>query len=234
MVPDRRSGGTPCSSPATMKLASTGSTAPFMVMETLMRSSGMPSNRIFMSSTESIATPCLADIAHHAGMVAVVAAMGGKIEGHRQAHLPRLQILAVKQVGFLGGREAGILPDGPGPAGIHAGARPAGERRLTRPGAGLNSLQIGFGIERLDRDAFGAPPAQVRGLAGLEFPRHGLFPLLATIGHGAMFPKRRRSANPHGFSPPTEDRVPRTSPDSTTGLTNKMWWLTLLDKQLNV
>jgi hypothetical protein len=30
-----------------------------MVIDTDMRSSGMPSNRIFMSSTESMATPAL-------------------------------------------------------------------------------------------------------------------------------------------------------------------------------
>ena len=59
MVPDRSARSTPCSSPATMKLASTGMTAPFMVIETETLSSGMPSNRIFMSSTLSIATPAL-------------------------------------------------------------------------------------------------------------------------------------------------------------------------------
>ena len=59
MVPVSLARGTPCSSPATMKLASTGSTAPFMVIDTDMRSSGTPSKRIFMSSTESIATPAL-------------------------------------------------------------------------------------------------------------------------------------------------------------------------------
>ena len=42
-----------------MKLASTGITAPFIVIDTETLSSGMPSNRIFMSSTESIATPAL-------------------------------------------------------------------------------------------------------------------------------------------------------------------------------
>src|SRR5665213_605235 len=40
-----------------MNMASTGSTAPFMVIDTLIRSSGMPSNRSFMSSTLSTATP---------------------------------------------------------------------------------------------------------------------------------------------------------------------------------
>lgn len=47
----------PCSSPATMKLARIGITAPFIVMETLIFSSGMLSKSTFMSSTESIATP---------------------------------------------------------------------------------------------------------------------------------------------------------------------------------
>ena len=37
----------------------TGSTAPFMVMLTLMRSSGMPSKRIFMSSTVGTGTPAM-------------------------------------------------------------------------------------------------------------------------------------------------------------------------------
>jgi hypothetical protein len=59
MVPVSFSSGQPCSSPATMKHANTGSTAPFMVMETDICSSGMPSKRTFMSSTESMATPAL-------------------------------------------------------------------------------------------------------------------------------------------------------------------------------
>ena len=59
MVPESLSCATPCSSAATMKPASTGSTAPFMVIDTDILSSGMPSNKIFMSSTESMATPAL-------------------------------------------------------------------------------------------------------------------------------------------------------------------------------
>ena len=59
MVPLSWSWATPCSSPATMKQASTGSTAPFIVIDTLIWSRGMPSKRIFMSSTESMATPAL-------------------------------------------------------------------------------------------------------------------------------------------------------------------------------
>jgi hypothetical protein len=56
----------------------------------------------------------LADIAGHPRMVGIVAAVGGEIEGHRQALLPGGEVLAVKRVGFLRRREARILPDGPG------------------------------------------------------------------------------------------------------------------------
>jgi hypothetical protein len=42
-----------------MKQAITGSTAPFIVIDTVTWSRGMPSKRIFASSTESIATPAL-------------------------------------------------------------------------------------------------------------------------------------------------------------------------------
>ena len=59
MVPSSCACGTPCSSPATMKKARIGITAPFIVIDTDILSSGMPSNRIFMSSIVSIATPAL-------------------------------------------------------------------------------------------------------------------------------------------------------------------------------
>ena len=59
MVPDSTAREWPCSSPVTMKFARIGMTAPFMVIDTETRSNGMPSNRIFMSSTESMATPAL-------------------------------------------------------------------------------------------------------------------------------------------------------------------------------
>ena len=49
MVPASWSGATPCSSAATMYSARIGSTAPFMVIDTLIRSSGMPWNSCRMS-----------------------------------------------------------------------------------------------------------------------------------------------------------------------------------------
>jgi hypothetical protein len=42
-----------------MYIAMIGKAAPFIVMETDILSSGIPSNRIFMSSILSIATPAL-------------------------------------------------------------------------------------------------------------------------------------------------------------------------------
>ncbi len=55
-----------------------------------------------------------ADIAGDARMIAVVAAVGGEIEGDRQALLPGGEIAPVEGVGILRRGEAGILPDGPG------------------------------------------------------------------------------------------------------------------------
>ena len=59
MVPASFSGGTPCSSAATMYSASTGSTAPFIVIDTLISSSRIESNSSRMSRIESIATPAI-------------------------------------------------------------------------------------------------------------------------------------------------------------------------------
>ena len=49
IVPVSCSGCTPCSSAATTYSARTGSTAPFIVIDTLIWSSGMPSNSWRMS-----------------------------------------------------------------------------------------------------------------------------------------------------------------------------------------
>ena len=59
--------GQPCSSPEAIKLAKTGITAPFIVIDTLIWSSGIPSNNIFISSIESIATPAFPTSANTLG-----------------------------------------------------------------------------------------------------------------------------------------------------------------------
>ena len=60
-----------------------------------------------------------ADVALHPRMVGIVAAVGRQIEGDRQPLLTGGEVAAVEGIGCLGGREAGILADGPGVAGIH-------------------------------------------------------------------------------------------------------------------
>jgi hypothetical protein len=70
-----------------------GTTAPFMVMETDISPSGIWSNRIFISSTESMATPALPYIAHHARVIGIVAPVGGQVERHGSA-------LFVRRPGF--------------------------------------------------------------------------------------------------------------------------------------
>jgi hypothetical protein len=105
--------------------------------------------------------PCLADISDDARMVAVIAAMGGEVEGHRNALLAGRQRLAVEGVGFLRRRETGILADRPRTTGIHGGARAAYEGREARQAVQMrNSFQIVGRVERLDRNAFGRVPYQ--------------------------------------------------------------------------
>ena len=122
-----------------MKKAMTGSTAPFIVMLTDISSSGMPSNSNFMSSTRVDRDARHADVAGDARIVAVVAAVGGEIEGDGEALLPGGEVAAVEGVGFLGGREAGVLADGPRPAGVHRRVGAAGERRE----AGIAAVDAG-------------------------------------------------------------------------------------------
>jgi hypothetical protein len=59
MVPCNYCMVAPCSKAVTMYMAKMGRTAPFIVMETEMSLRGMLSNKIFISSTESIATPAI-------------------------------------------------------------------------------------------------------------------------------------------------------------------------------
>ena len=93
-----------------------------------------------------------ADIAGDAGMVAVVAAMGGEVEGDRQALLAGGQVAPVEGVAVLGGGEAGILPDRPGLGRVHGGIGPTHEWWQTWERAQkVEPPHIGRRVERLDR-----------------------------------------------------------------------------------
>ncbi len=71
----------------------------------------------------------LADIADHAGMIGVVAAMGRQIKGNRQTFLPGGQVAAVEGVGFFGGGETGVLAHRPRLGDVHGRIGAAQERR---------------------------------------------------------------------------------------------------------
>ena len=75
-----------------------------------------------------------ADVAAHARVVGVVAAVGRQVEGDAQALLPGGEVAAVERVGLLGGGEAGVLPDRPRLGGVHRRVGAAQERRDARLG----------------------------------------------------------------------------------------------------
>ena len=109
-----------------------------------------------------------ADVALHPRVVGVIAPMRGQIEGDGQPLLPRRQIAAIEGVGFLGGREARVLPDRPRIARIHGRIRPAHERReprqavkLIQPVQRLRTIG-GFDRQTLWRPATGRARAPAR------------------------------------------------------------------------
>ena len=108
-----------------------------------------------------------ADVAGHARMVAVVAAMGGEIEGDGEALLPGGEIAPVEGVAVLCRREAGILPDGPGLRRVHRRIRPAQIGRLAGIGVEeIETLEVVFAVDRLYGDRFRRHPRRGRTVAG--------------------------------------------------------------------
>ncbi len=87
--------------------------------------------------------PGLTDVAAYPLVVAVVAPMGGQVEGDRQSPLPGGEVAAVESIRFGGGTEAGVLPDCPGPARIHTGVGAAQVGRVA--GHGGERLVVGRG-----------------------------------------------------------------------------------------
>ncbi len=103
----------------------------------------------------------LAHVALDPRMIAVVAAVRGEVERDRNALLTRGQVAAVEGVRFLGRRKARILADRPGAACVHRRLHPASERRNPWCAAHMPQVQgVGFGVERLDEDAFQRLPCQ--------------------------------------------------------------------------
>src|SRR3546814_3593970 len=88
------------------------------------------------------------------------------VEGDGKPLLPRRQVAAIEGVGFLGGRKARILPDGPGTPRIHGSAHAPRERRETGKARIANFIwgHVLRRIERLDGDPFRGFPVQILAL----------------------------------------------------------------------
>ena len=84
-VPETFSRGTPCLSATATYIATRIGAGALIVIEVETRSSGIPSNTVSMSASESIATPDLPDLARGPLVVGVEAHLGGKVEGGRRA-----------------------------------------------------------------------------------------------------------------------------------------------------
>ncbi|MGY2804836.1 hypothetical protein ACVIHF_001566 [Bradyrhizobium sp. USDA 4506] len=153
-----------------------------MVIDTLIWSSGMPSKQRAHVVDGIDRDAGHADVAGDARMIRVIAAMGGEVEGDRQALLSGREVAAIERVGILRRGEAGILPDGPGLVDIHGRVGAAQIGRDAGPGLEeVDAFEIGLAIDGLHRDALGRQPrlgARSRGRTG-----HGLEGDIGEIGN---------------------------------------------------
>src|SRR4029079_6878824 len=100
-----------------------------------------------------------ADVAGHARMIAVVAAMRRQIEGDREALLSGGEVAPVERIGILRGGESGVLPDGPWLRRVHGRVGAAQIRR----DAGISveareAREVVRSVGRFDGNAFGRTP----------------------------------------------------------------------------
>ena len=110
-----------------------------------------------------------ADVAGDARIVAVVAPVRRQVERHRQTLLSGGQVAAIEGVGVLGGGEAGVLPDRPGPGHVHRRVRSTQVGRQARHGVEMvETFEIPGGVQRLHRQPLRRlPDERLRRLARL-------------------------------------------------------------------
>ena len=127
-----------------------------------------------------------ADVAAHARVVGVVAAVGGEVEGDRQTLLAGGEVAAIERVGLLGGGEAGVLADRPRLRRVHRRVGPAQERREAGVGVErVHVIEVSGGVERPHRDALGRVPrlgAVRRALVRLPVGAVGLVGIERQVG----------------------------------------------------
>ena len=120
---------------------------------------------------ESIATPAMPTSPGDARMVRIVAAVGGEVEGDREALLARREVAPVEGVRILGRGEAGILPDRPRLVDVHG-----------RVGAAQIRRQARIGVEEIEPGGAGGPEG------GFPPPFRGGPPLLLLLRGGGARP----------------------------------------------
>ncbi len=97
----------------------------------------------------------LAHVGHGAGVVGIVAAMGGEIEGDGKPLLAGGDVAAIKGVALLGGGEAGVLADGPRFGDVHGAIGAAHIGGESRHGVQmLAGGEIRRGVNRAEVNAF--------------------------------------------------------------------------------
>ncbi len=129
----------------------------------------------------------LADVAQDPGIVRVVAAVGGQVEGHGDALTTGGQGLAVEGVGFFGGGEAGVLADGPRPHGVHGGLGTAQIGSEAGQGVGVGQiLHVLLGVQGLDGQAFRRDPVERIDVAAGSGLGGGLGPGVQVVGIGQL------------------------------------------------
>ena len=105
-----------------------------------------------------------ADVAADPRVVGVVAAVGGQVEGDAEALLAGGEVAPVERVGLLGGREPGVLADGPRLGRVHRRVRAAQERAEPRPRVErVEALEVLGAVDREDLDALRAVPPRSAG-----------------------------------------------------------------------
>ncbi len=127
-----------------------------------------------------------ADVAGHPRMIAVVTAMGGEVEGNRQALLPGREVAAIERVGIFRRGEAGVLAHRPGLVDVHGRVGAAQIGRDARPGVEeIDTFEIRFTIDRLHRNPLRRQPGRsdvARGCSGLRC--EGDVGKIRDAGHG--------------------------------------------------
>lgn len=95
--------------------------------------------------------------------------------------MPSRQVGSIERVRLLGGREPGILADGPWSIRVHRGTRASYIGQLTgRRTEVLNPVEVGGVIHGLDADAFGSFDDKIVWVTATKFSLGGLVPFRCT------------------------------------------------------